>query len=219
MASTRDLLWSQLGDETLARRAATGSDGAFTALYERYQIPLLNYCRSILLNAEDAHDATQSALFSALRALPSRDDGRPLRPWLYRIAHNEAVTILRRRQRHDELDPDIEPTISAPAPEIYAEQRARIKQLVEDLRALPERQRGALVMRELGGLSYDEIGVALELTASNARRAVFDARSALLDVAGGRDADCVTIRHALSDGDRRNMRARRIRAHLRSCDG
>ncbi|MGH2841745.1 MAG: RNA polymerase sigma factor, partial [Solirubrobacteraceae bacterium] len=216
----RDALWSQLGDEKLARRAASGNDGAFTALYERYHGPLLNYCRSILLNAEDAHDATQNALESALRALPDRDDGRPLRPWLYRIAHNEAVTILRRRQPHAELADDTEPLVAPhPSPEVYAEQRGRIEQLVQDLRALPERQRGALVMRELSGLSYDEIGVALGLSPTNARRAVFDARSALLDVAGGRDADCVTIRHALSDGDRRSVRARRIRAHLRSCDG
>ncbi len=217
--STRDLLWSQLGDEMLGRRAAAGNDAAFTALYERYHDRLLNYCRSILLNAEDAHDATQSALENALRALPQRDPGRPLRPWLYRIAHNEAVTILRRRQSHDELGPDTEAAVAPYAsPEVYTEQRGRLEQLVEDLRGLPERQRGALVMRELSGLSYDEIGLALELSPANARRAVFDARSALLDVEGGRDADCVSIRQALSDGDRRSMRARRIRAHLRSCD-
>jgi RNA polymerase sigma factor (sigma-70 family) len=218
--TTRGLVWSQLGDEMLARRAASGNDAAFTALYERYHGRLLAYCRSILLNAEDAHDATQNALENALRGLPTRDDGRPLRPWLYRIAHNEAISIMRRRQPHDELMPDTEPVSGLqPSPEVYAEQRGRLEQLVEDLRTLPERQRGALVMRELSGLSYDEIGLALGLTPANARRAVFDARSALLDVAGGRDAECVTIRHALSDGDRRSVRARRIRAHLRSCDG
>jgi RNA polymerase sigma factor (sigma-70 family) len=195
------------------------TNAAFTELYERYHGPLLAYCRSILLNAEDAHDATQNALENALRALPTRDAGRPLRPWLYRIAHNEAITIIRRRQNHDELGPDTEPVGGLqPSPEVYAEQRGRLEQLVEDLRSLPERQRGALVMRELSGLSYDEIGGALGLTPENARRAVFDARSALLDVAGGRDAECTTIRRALSDGDRRSVRARRIRAHLRSCD-
>jgi RNA polymerase sigma factor (sigma-70 family) len=219
MGTTRGLVWSQLGDEMLARRAASGNDAAFTALYERYHGRLLAYCRSILLNAEDAHDATQNALENALRALPGRDAGRPLRPWLYRIAHNEAITIMRRRQSHDELGPDTEPVAGLqPSPELYAEQRGRLEQLVDDLRSLPDRQRGALVMRELSGLSYDEIGLALGLTPANARRAVFDARSALLDVAGGRDAECTTIRHALSDGDRRSVRARRIRAHLRSCD-
>ena len=216
-SSTRVLAWAQLGDETLARRAAAGNDAAFTALYERYHGPLLAYCRSILLDVEDADDAAQSALENALRALPARDVGRPLRPWLYRIAHNEAVTVLRRRRPHEELRDDNGPQVSGP--EVQAEQRGRLEQLVEDLRSLPERQRGALVMRELNGLSYEEIGGALGLTEANARRAVFDARSALHDVADGRNADCVAIRRTLSDGDRRSIRARSIRAHLRSCDG
>jgi hypothetical protein len=65
-------------DETLAGRAAAGDDDAFTALYERYYGPLLSYCRSILLDAEDASDATQSAFENALRTLPRRDpDHRP----------------------------------------------------------------------------------------------------------------------------------------------
>jgi RNA polymerase sigma factor (sigma-70 family) len=208
--------WSRLGDETLAGRAASGSDAAFTALYERYYGPLLGYTRSILRDAEDAHDATQNALESALRALPSREPGRPLRPWLYKIAHNEAITIVRRRRPQIELQPAFEPTV--PGPEVDAEQRERLEQLVDDLQSLPERQRGALVMRELNGLSYDEIGSALGLTNEAARRAVFDARSALHDAADGRDTACVSVRHSISDGDRRSLRARGIRAHLRSCD-
>jgi RNA polymerase sigma factor (sigma-70 family) len=208
--------WSRLGDETLAGRAASGNDAAFTALYERYYGPLLGYTRSILRDAEDAHDATQNALESALRALPSRESGRPLRPWLYKIAHNEAITIVRRRRPQTELQPAFEPTV--PGPEVDAEQRGRLEQLVDDLQSLPERQRGALVMRELNGLSYDEIGSALGLTNEAARRAVFDARNALHDAAEGRDTACISVRHSISDGDRRSLRARGIRAHLRSCD-
>ena len=96
--SPRIIPFARMGDEALASRAAAGSAAAFTALYERYYEPLLGYCRSILLNAEDAHDATQSALENALRALPRREPGRALKPWLYRIAHNEAINIVRRRQ-------------------------------------------------------------------------------------------------------------------------
>ncbi|HEV7804766.1 MAG TPA: sigma-70 family RNA polymerase sigma factor [Solirubrobacteraceae bacterium] len=208
--------WSRLADETLAGRAASGNDAAFTALYERYYGPLLGYTRSILRDAEDAHDATQNALESALRALPHRDSGRPLRPWLYKIAHNEAITIMRRRRPQTELQAAFEPTV--PGPEVDAEQRGRLEQLVDDLQSLPERQRGALVMRELNGLSYDDIGSALGLTNEAARRAVFDARNALHDAAAGRDTACVSVRHSISDGDRRSLRARGIRAHLRSCD-
>jgi RNA polymerase sigma factor (sigma-70 family) len=208
--------WSRLGDEALAGRAASGNDAAFTTLYERYYGPLLGYTRSILRDAEDARDATQNALENAFRALPNRDKSLPLRPWLYKIAHNEAITIMRRRRPQTELAPELEPTV--PGPEVDAEQRGRLAQLVDDLQSLPERQRGALVMRELNGLSYDEIGTALGLSNEAARRAVFDARNALHAAADGRATECVSVRHSISDGDRRSLRARGIRAHLRSCD-
>ena len=213
----RIVAWSRMGDESVARCAAAGDDAAFTTLYERYYEPLLAYCRSILLDAEDARDATQSALENALRALPRREPGRPLRPWLYRIAHNEAIDIVRRRQPLADAasDPAGMPTV--PGPEVDAEQRTRLAQLVADLRTLPERQRGALVMRELSGLSYDDIGLALGISNEAARRAVFDARSALHAAVDGRATACVSVRRTLSDGDRRHLRARGVRAHLRSC--
>ncbi|MDP2712414.1 MAG: RNA polymerase sigma factor [Solirubrobacteraceae bacterium] len=213
----RIVAWSRMGDEALAGRAAAGSEAAFTALYERYHDPLLNYCRSILLDAEDAHDAAQSALEKALRALPRREADRPLKPWLYRIAHNEAIDVVRRRQPVA-TGIDTDDLLSVPGPEVASEQRTRLAQLVDDLRMLPERQRGALVMRELSGLSYDEIGLALGISGEAARRAVFDARSALHDAVDGRATACVNVRRCLSDGDRRRLRARGMRAHLRACD-
>ena len=215
--SPRIISFARMGDEALASRAAAGSNAAFTALYERYYEPLLGYCRSILLNAEDAHDATQSALENALRALPRREPGRALKPWLYRIAHNEAINIVRRRQPVAS-GVDTDDLVTVPGPEVDAEQRTRLAQLVDDLRMLPERQRGALVMRELSGLSYDEIGLALGVSNEAARRAVFDARSALHDAVDGRATECTSVRRCLSDGDRRHLRARGVRAHLRSCD-
>jgi len=213
----RILPLARMGDEALASRAAAGDTGAFAVLYERYHEPLLGYCRSILLNTEDAHDATQNALENALRALPRREPGRPLKPWLYRIAHNEAINIVRRRQPVA-TGIDTDDLLTVPGPEADSEQRTRLAQLVDDLRMLPERQRGALVMRELSGLSYDEIGLALGVSNEAARRAVFDARTALHDAHDGRATECTSVRRCLSDGDRRHLRARGVRAHLRSCD-
>jgi RNA polymerase sigma factor (sigma-70 family) len=217
-ATPRIVPLSRMGDEALASRAAAGNEAAFTALYERYHGPLLSYCRSILLDTEDARDATQNALENALRALPRREPGRPLRPWLYRIAHNEAINIVRRRQPVADGGVDAVELLTVPGPEADAEQRSRLAQLVDDLRMLPERQRGALVMRELSGLSYEEISGALGVSNEAARRAVFDARTALHDAADGRATACVSVRRSLSDGDRRHLRARGVRAHLRSCD-
>ncbi len=91
--------------------------------------------------------------------------------------------------------------LTVPGPEVDSEQRTRLSQLVDDLRMLPDRQRGALVMRELSGLSYDEIGGALGVSNEAARRAVFDARTALHDAVDGRATACVE-RPALAVGRR-----------------
>ena len=90
--------------------------------------------------------------------------------------------------------------------------------VVADLDRLPDRQRGALVMRELSGLDYAEIGAALAVSPAAARQAVYEARVALRDVSRGREMDCEAARRAVSEGDGRRLRSRRLRAHLRACD-
>ncbi|MGH2987666.1 MAG: RNA polymerase sigma factor, partial [Solirubrobacterales bacterium] len=77
-----------LGDERLARLAAAGDERAFAAIYRRYGHDLLRYCQAILGNAEDAADAVQNTMVSALRALPGEARDVALKPWLYRVAHN-----------------------------------------------------------------------------------------------------------------------------------
>src|ERR1700709_448670 len=114
--SPRIVTHARLGDEALPARAADGDAAAYSALCERYHGPLLGYCRSILLNDDDANDATQAALENALRALPRREPGRPLRPRLYRIAHNESINIVRRRGATTELTELDAPTV--PGPEV-----------------------------------------------------------------------------------------------------
>src|SRR5690348_1300114 len=94
---------SRLGDEQLARSTAAGSGLAYTVIYERYHRSLLRYCRSILRSEPDAQDAVQSAFIHALEALQRNQRDAPLRPWLYRIAHNEAISLIRRRNAGDEL--------------------------------------------------------------------------------------------------------------------
>ena len=205
-----------LPDERLARAAARGNDNAFATLYARYRGALQGYCTSILLDAEDAGDAVQGAMLKALRALPRRDCDAPVRPWLYRIAHNEAIDILRRRRAHAPLEDGQGPAF--PSADEEAAGRERLAELVADLRSLPPRQRSALVMRELSGLDYDEIALALGTSPAAARQTVFEARSALHACRSGRDTACAAVQRALSDGDRRRRRGRALRAHLRSCD-
>lgn len=207
-------LW---GDERLAQRVADGDERAFAALYERYHQRLFRYCVSILRNEADAADALQSTFERALCALRAQQRNAPLRPWLYRIAHNEAITLIRRRPAEAPLDEGT-PASVASAAHVAAE-RDRLATLVADLAALPERARSALVMRELEGLSHEEIAIALHTTVGAAKQSIFEARGALATAAEGREMSCGEIRRLVSDGDRRVLRGRRVRAHLNGCTG
>jgi RNA polymerase sigma factor (sigma-70 family) len=210
------VVWPRLGDERLARLAARGSQRAFAAVYERYHQVLYRYCRSILRDDADAQDALQSTFTRALSALKRGQRSAPLRPWLFRIAHNEAISVMRRRGRGEESLVDAS-LPSAASAEDQAGERARMAVLLSDLGALPERARSALVMRELSGLSHEEIALALETTPGAAKQAIFEARRGLQECAEGRAMPCVDVCQAISDGDRRLLRGRRVRAHLRDC--
>jgi hypothetical protein len=148
-----------------------------------------------------------------MRALSGEQREISLRPWLFRIAHNEAITLLRKRGRETPVE-----EIRAGLHEGGIETRENLRQLLDDLGLLTARQRSALVMRELSGLSFEEIGEALDVSPVGAKQAVYEARCALRDLREGRRLDCAEVRTKISAGDRRLLRARRVRAHLRSCD-
>ena len=205
-----------LGDDRLARLAAEGNERAFARIYERHHQGLYRYCRSILRNDEDAADALQNTMVKALRALPGESRTIALKPWLYRIAHNEAISLFRRRANDAPIDGVVE--IADPQ-QVDGATRERLRALVADLGQLPERQRSALVMRELSGLSYDEIGAALDSSPAAAKQSVYEAREALHQLAEGRAMDCDAAHRLISANDRRILRGRKLRAHLRSCDG
>ena len=152
---------------------------------------------------------------SAFVALQNGRRDAPLRPWLFHIAHNAAISALRRRRPTLDLMEGDGPGWGSV--EDRVEERHRLALLVKDLAELPERQRGALVMRELSGLSHEDIAIALDLTVGAAKQAIFEARRALLDVQGGREVPCEQIQRVISDGDRRVIHGRRMRAHLRDC--
>jgi RNA polymerase sigma factor (sigma-70 family) len=205
-----------LSDDRLARRAAAGDGEAFAALYRRHHQALYRYCRAILGNSEDAADALQNTMAAALRALPGEQREIRVKPWLYRIAHNESISLLRRRPPHTGLEEAM--NVAAP-PGSQATTRERLRQLLADLRELQERQRSALVMRELNGLDYGEIGAALGSTPAATKQLVYEARTALYEMVEGRDMSCDSVRLSLSAEDRRKLRGRKLRAHLRTCDG
>jgi RNA polymerase sigma factor (sigma-70 family) len=208
-------LSSLLSDERLTRRAVGGDDRAFAAIFRRYHQPLYRFCLAIVGNPEDAQDALQNAMVKVLRALPGEERKIDLKPWLYRIAHNESIDLLRRRRETSQLD--VEQVAPGYGLAEDAATRERLRRLVADLLELPERQRKVLVMREMSGLDFVEIAAALDTSGAVARQTLYEARQSLRQMEEGREMSCETVGRALSYGDGRVTRRRDVRAHLRSC--
>lgn len=201
-------------DERLARRAAAGDRCAFEEIFYRYQQDLYRFCVGILREPHDAQDAVQNTMVKALRALPGETREMQLKPWLYRIAHNEAVELRRRRRPVESLDATVD--VAGVPTEEQVELEARLQTLLADIADLPERQRSALVMRELSGLEFDEIAAALGTSSGAARQMLYEARRGLSQMESGRELDCDLAMRQVSDADG-SPSQRGIRAHLRDC--
>jgi RNA polymerase sigma-70 factor (ECF subfamily) len=164
-------------DDGLVALTRAGSERAFAEIMRRYQRPLQFYCMH-LVGAPRAEDAVQQAFMQAFVSL--RDGARreiALRPWLYRIARNCAIDLLRKQPfDHDELDPEFDGMPQTPG--VY-EQKEELARVVAAIQALPEGQRRALTLRELEGRSYGEISAELGHTDSGVRQLIFRARTAL----------------------------------------
>ena len=205
-----------LSDSRLARRATKGDRRAFEAIYRRYHQELYRFCLAMVGNPQDAQDALQNTMVKVLRALPGETREIKLKPWLYRIARNEAIETVRKRRDSVELEPEHADSTLEIAQ--TAEARERLRRLIADLGELPERQRGALVMRELSGLGFEQIAAAFETSPGVARQTVYEARLSLRQMEEGREMSCETVTRELSNADGRVTRRREIRAHLRGCE-
>jgi RNA polymerase sigma factor (sigma-70 family) len=204
-----------LSDERLTQRAIGGDEAAFAAIFRRYHQNLFRFCLAIVGNPDDASEALQNTMIKVLRALPGEERKIELKPWLYRIAHNESIDLLRRRRETRQLDVEQVAPGYGLAEDVAT--RERLRRLLTDLKELPERQREVLVMRELAGLEFEEIGSALDTSGAVARQTLYEARQSLRQMEEGREMSCASVTKALSDGDGRVTRRRDVRAHLRSC--
>lgn len=167
-------------DGRLVKLVREGYDGAFEEIVRRYRKPLDRFAAGFVGNRSE--DVTQDALSKALLALRGSETEIELRPWLYRIVRNTALNDIRDRPPTVE---QLEETLAGgESAAVAAERREEMGELIERLRALPEPQRAAIVMRELEGLSHEEIAAALGISGGGARQAIYRARAALRDGLG-----------------------------------
>jgi len=170
----------------------------------------------MLSDADEAEDAVQHTFMAAYRELEGSDKPIHLRAWLYTVARNRCYSIIRarREQPSDSLD---EAATEGLAAEV--QRRQDLRDLVADVRRLPEEQRAALVLAELDALSHEDIASVLGVPRDKVKALVYQARESLVASRTARDTACSEIREQLASGRGAVLRRSNLRRHLRECDG
>jgi RNA polymerase sigma factor (sigma-70 family) len=218
-------------DGELVAAVRQGDDAAFEELYARYRPRISSYVRGMLRDQGRAEDVTQEAFFSALRRLRETDSEIDFKPWIYRIARNQAIDHHRRTSRAEEISMDAErglrPSdhnrlVDAAAPDRALVAKERLDHLCGAFDELPDLQSRVLVMRELEGRSYREIADELELTRPAVESALFRARRRLESEyeelsEGRRCAGMGTTIARLAEGVGTGADQARLARHARRC--
>jgi RNA polymerase sigma factor (sigma-70 family) len=203
-------------DDTLVLQMRRGNAAAFELAFERHGAGILGFCRHMLGSREEAEDAVQQTFAAAFRDLQQGEERTlALKPWLYAIARNRCISML--RARPEPLADGPEPATAGLAEQV--ERRAELRDLLRDLRSLPTDQRAALLLSELGDLSHAQVGEALGCEVARVKALVYRARTGLLSRRAARDASCVEIREQLANLRGGSLRRNELRHHLAVCPG
>src|SRR3712207_3119203 len=203
----------------LAYRLRRDLDGGFEAVYRNHVRDVFGFSLSILGNAADAEDVTQTTFLNAYRALKRGERVQNLRAWLLAIAHNVCRQRFRTAARRpQEVELDEEAAEASPDGDAPTAQEIR-----HAMSQLAFNQRTVLVLREIEGLSYEEIAQAMGLSLSAVETLLFRARQALREQleAAAHDLGCGAVQRLISlqlDGKLSRHDKGLLRAHLRSCD-
>jgi RNA polymerase sigma factor (sigma-70 family) len=203
-------------DGTLVEQIRRGNEAAFSVAFERHAAGLLSFCRHMVGSPEEAEDVVQHTFAAAFRDLARPSEREvALKPWLYAIARNRCLSLLRARREQTALDFDL-PTEGLTA---QVERRAELRDVLRDLRELPDDQRAALLLAEAGGLTHTEVAGVLGCEVANVKALVFRARSGLIKRREARETACADIREQLANLRGSSLRRNGLRHHLRSCAG
>ncbi len=212
----RPLHLLRLDDRKLAARVGAGDEAAFATLYERHHAALLSFCRHMVGNHEDGEDALQQTFLRAHRALAAGQVPDSVRSWLFAIARNRCLTLIAARRSAAVPVEEVEVSFDGLADEVRS--RAELRELVADLAQLPDDQRAALVMSELGDLSHVEIAGAIGCQPGKVKALVFQARTTLIADRDARETPCDDIRAELAVAAGGALRRGPLKRHLRQCD-
>jgi RNA polymerase sigma factor (sigma-70 family) len=204
------------GDDALVEQMRRGNEAAFEVAFDRYAAQILGFCRHMLGSTEEAEDAVQHTFAAAFRDLGlNHERAVVLKPWLYTIARNRCVSVLRARREQPAVPH--EPSTIALADEV--ERRAEVQELLEDMLDLPDDQRAALLLSQGGVLSHAEVAEVLGCETAKVKGLVFRARTTLIQRREARETPCAAIREQLASLRGGALRRAELRNHLRGCPG
>jgi RNA polymerase sigma-70 factor (ECF subfamily) len=188
-ACDASVMSTEQSDLSLVQLAQRGDAGAFDALVRRYQHKVVKLVLRYVRDPAEAEDIAQEAFIKAYRALPRFRGDSAFYTWLYRIAINTAKNVLASRgrspiqyevDRSDDDDYDVVANLKDTAtPEALALTEEIRSTVTAAIDALPEDLRTAIQLRELEGLSYEEIAAAMECPVGTVRSRIFRAREAI----------------------------------------
>ena len=158
------------------QRAIAGDASAFEQIIIRYERRVLTLAWRLLASAEDAQDAAQEVFLRAFRFLHRFDTRRPFEPWLVRMTVNVCRDFGRKRQRQPNalIDTNALPAKSDPHADFHSEEQRQI--LYTALQHLPEKERAAVVLRDIEGLSTAEVAEILGSSEATVRSQISNAR-------------------------------------------
>lgn len=176
-------------EKALVQKAKAGDRDAFAALVSAYEGKIYNLALRYLGNREDAMDASQEVFLRVFRFLPGFQEESGFSTWIYRIGVNVCKDMLAKRAKRGELSlelPDEEEDYrttevadSRYDPEAIVEQADLRESLAEAIGQLPQQQREMIVLRDIQGLSYEEIGQVLSLESGTVKSRLSRARENL----------------------------------------
>jgi RNA polymerase sigma-70 factor (ECF subfamily) len=171
-------------DELLVERARAGDLGSFEELVERYRDLIVRVATRIV-GPSDAEDVTQDVFLRTFHRLGQFRGQAPFRFWLLRIAHNSALTALEQRRSTEQPAEDggilaVEDPARRPADELELSERR--ERLARKLREVQPRHRAVLVLRDLEGLSYQEIAEITQAPVGSVKGRLFRARRELIEI-------------------------------------
>ncbi len=204
----------RMEDGALAGRVGQGDEAAFEELYDRHHRGVLALSRHLLGSLEEAEDALQHTFGVAFRELTDGRRPEHPRPWLYRIARNRCLSLLRARREF----PTDAPGSSTAGLSEQVESRADLRALLGDISRLPEQQRAALVLSELDELGHADVARVLGCERDKVRALVFQARSKLGRWREAREQACVEMRARMAVASGAELRGGSIRHHIQVCE-